>query len=795
MAPWHSAGLSLSALWLCAGAGLAAAQERVFVVAPNGSDAAPGTAERPFASLQRAQEAVRGLTRAGLREPVTVRLAGGVYELREPLTFGPEDGGTAAVAVTYAAATDAWPVLSGGRRITGWRRGEGGIWTAPVPGVREGTWHFRQLWVNGRRAVRARWPNADATPPVFQLVGAGLSQNLATHTVRFPKDTLAAWHGLADVEAVVYGNWEITRKRFEAVDPATGEARMAGPHARPHDAMAPGPGRWCYLENAREFLDQAGEWYLDRATGTLSYWPRPDEDMATAEVVAPLLAGLVEVKGRPGSPVRNLHFTGLEFAYTDWTPPPGGYLGIQASHFTAGTGWNEAAWARIQAAVRWDDAEGCSVRDSAFCHLGGSGLELFTGCRANAVEGNLLTDISANGINLGGPRAEAEVPRDTRIANNHVHTCGLDYAGAVGIWVGFAQRTVIAHNLVHDLPYTGISIGWQWNAEPTAARENTLEFNHIHDVMTRLGDGGGIYTLGLQPGSVIRGNHIHAIRRSQFAQAAPNNGIFFDEGTTGFRVEGNVIYATSGEPIRFNQTRREALSWGENRFGLALAVPGLVGAALHCDGHSGGIEVPHTADLDPPELTVEAWVRLERFAAGGDTRRWVVNKNDDEWTESHWGLVTDRGRVGAYLNIGGGRANQIEAWSATDALTLNPWHHLAFSYGGKDLRVYVNGREVAVCAVNRPRQPGTLPLAIGRRQDAYNVFLGDIDEVRLYRRALSGTEIAGRAAARGAPPAAALPVAAYWSFEDLGDGLAIRRDIEAKAGLEPGYRRRLEPDR
>lgn len=179
MAPWHSAGLSIAVLWLCLCAG-STAQERLFVVAPSGSDAAPGTAERPFASLQRAQEAVRELTRAGLRGPVTVRLASGVYELSEPLTFGPEDGGTAEVAVTYAAATGARPVLSGGRRITGWRRGEDGIWTTRVQGVREGTWYFRQLWVNGRRAVRARRPNADAAPPVFQLAGASLSKNLAT---------------------------------------------------------------------------------------------------------------------------------------------------------------------------------------------------------------------------------------------------------------------------------------------------------------------------------------------------------------------------------------------------------------------------------------------------------------------------------------------------------------------------------------------------------------------------------------------------------------------------------------
>jgi hypothetical protein len=762
-------------------------------VSPGGNDANPGTATQPLASLPRARTVVRQALAAGLTADVTVLLADGTYELTEPLVFGPEDGGTTEHAVTYAAAPGAAPVLSGGRRLGGWQRGEGEVWTTTVAGVGAGTWSFHQLWVDGRRASRARTPNADAPQPSFPLQGASLSDDLAVHTYTFAPGQLAAWKNLGDVEAVVFGSWEITRKHFAAVDPASGVAPMAGPHARPHDAMAPAAGRWTYLENAREFLDAPGEWYLERSTGVLSYWPRPGEDLATATVMAPALVRLVELRGTAEKPLRNLHLRGLEVAYSDWAIPPGGYLGIQATHFTTGKGWNQGDWGRIEAAVTWDYAEHCSFTDGTLRHLGGAGLALNTRCRDNRIEGNRVTDISANGINLGGPREEAEVPQNTRIANNHIYACGLGYAGAVGIWIGFAQGTLVSHNLVHDLPYSGISMGWQWNPEPTPARENSLEFNHIYDVMKRLGDGGGIYTLGLQPGSRILGNYIHDIRRSTYAQAAPNNGIFFDEGSTGFEVADNVIYATSGEPIRFNQTGREALTWGENHFGLAQAVPGKVGAALHGDGSSGGIEVAPTPELDPVELTAEAWIRVPDQAPEGDSRRWVVNKNDDEWTAGYWGLVTDRDRVGAYLNIGGGEANMIGAWSPTKRLPADTWQHLACTYDGRDLRVYLEGREVAVTAVNRPRQPGALPLAIGRRQDAYNVFLGDIDEVRLYSRALTAAEIAARAAAAGAPPPAALPLVGYWGFEDLGDALATLRDSEAKAGLEPAYRARFAP--
>ena len=127
----------------------------------------------------------------------------------------------------------------------------------------------------------------------------------------------------------------------------------------------------------------------------------------------------------------------------------------------------------------------------------------------------------------------------------------------MGIWVGFAQETAVTHNLVHDLPYTGISVGWQWNSTPTAHKATLVEYNHVYDVMNRLCDGGCIYTLGFQPGTVIRGNHFHDVHRNRMAQGAPNNGMFIDEGSKGYLIEKNVVYNTHGELVRFNQAERD----------------------------------------------------------------------------------------------------------------------------------------------------------------------------------------------------------------------------------------------
>ncbi len=197
-------------------------------------------------------------------------------------------------------------------------------------------------------------------------------------------------------------------------------------------------------------------------------------------------------------------------------------------------------------------------------HTGGSGLALLDGCLSGQVQGCRVFDCAGNGIDLGGPNDPKLVPGSHRVANNHVYRCGAVYYGAVGIWVGFAQKVVLEHNLVHDLPYTGISIGWRWNPEPTAAREYLLYHNHVYDVMKRVCDGGAIYSLGFIPGTVISENHLHDIRRSRYAIAAPNNGIFLDEGSKGFLIQRNVIYNTAGKPIRHNRNKPEGHTWKDN---------------------------------------------------------------------------------------------------------------------------------------------------------------------------------------------------------------------------------------
>lgn len=568
--------LLLGAIWLLpfiqAARGLSEAAT-IFWVAPWGKDGNPGTEAAPFATPHRAQQAVRAALATRRDQPVHVILRGGTYWLTEPLLFGPEDSGPPPPApageeggVWWTAQEGEQVILSGGRRVTGWARQEGDLWAASAPWAKEGT-VFRQLYVDGRRAVRARSPNADEDNPYWQVAVSDLSADLQTFRLGFGPGRPPALRHPEEAELVVFGNWEINRLRVAAYAPETGLLTLAPPHLAQQDAPWnwPGVGRWGFLEGAREFLDRPGEWYLDREAGLVYYLAQPGEDLTQAEVIAPVLPSLLEIRGTADRPVCNLHFQGLRFQHAGWELPPGGYWGVQACHFrTAGAG---SRWRTLPAALTWTWAQDCSFQRGELAHLGACGLSLGEGCRNCAVEGNLVYDISGNGLMVGGPNDENRLVAHNRLANNHVHHCGVEIYGAVGIWVGFAASTHVAHNLVHDLPYTGISVGWQWNPNPTVCRENIIEYNHIYEVMQQLADGGGIYTLGFQPGTVLRGNLVHGVRRSRFAQGAPCNGFFIDEGSKGFLIEGNVIYDTADQPVRHNQNQPDWHTWRDNRFG------------------------------------------------------------------------------------------------------------------------------------------------------------------------------------------------------------------------------------
>jgi hypothetical protein len=578
------------------------------------------------------------------------------------------------------------------------------------------------------------------------------------------------------------------------------------------------------VENAFELLDEPGEWYLDRKARTVYYFPRPGEDLRRAEVIVPALETLVELRGTLDQPVHDLHFVGLTFADATWLQPSRiGHADVQANFLNdlgkplerdgkVTTVHNEQIKSPANVVCR--AARSVRFERCTFTRLGSGGLDLEQGSQDNVVSGCHFHDLAGTAIQVGDVRKDDHHPDDLRavvknnqIVNNSIHDCCLDYKGGVGIFVGYTDGTVVAHNEICRLPYSGVSVGWGWGwgeedagggaygqkpfyDTPTTAKDNRIELNYIHHVMRELADGGGIYTLSIQPGTVIRGNHIHD-------NPGGPGGIYLDEGSGSIEVTGNCVYRVP-RAMNFNNHAQERIKTcpvHDNFFGEGPAgpprAPGKVGQGLLCDGTGSFHEVPHSPELEPEQMTIEAWIYLNEFPTGDDTRRWIVNKNTHEFTEAHYALNIDGRKVGAYLNIGGGQENCVELFSAEELLQLRRWHPLAMTYDGAALKVYCDGRLVGTKAVGKKRVPGSTPLHVGRRQDGFNYFKGTIDEVRLYRRALSAAEVKANCEALTVPGAAA-PIkeglVAHWSFDEPPKASEPLQKAVAEAGLEPSYR-------
>jgi hypothetical protein len=579
------------------GASAAEPRHADLYVAPGGKDDNPGTAEAPLASVNRARDLLRPRIAAGLKADALVLIRGGTYRLEQPLVFGPEDSGDERRSVTYAA----WPgdrvVLSGGRMIGGWKRGPGPLWTAELPAVKSGRWYFRQLFVEGRRAVRARLPNAGQWCHIrsSNAKPGAADADQATYTIAVDRP-IRAWGNPADVEFTWIYNNDGSRKRLGSVDEAGQTFTLPPPHQWPLRSLPgeyqigyPLSGHFCYLENALEMLDEPGEWYLDRRTGVLSYWPREGEDMSRAEVIAPVVQKtLLAVTGRPDRPVRDLHFRGICVAHVDWPLPPQGFTAmfgcLQLACREKPEPWAKFHW--IDAAVTFQHARNCSFTDGGVEHCGGIGLALLAGTAGNRIEGNRIHHLGGGGIVAGAIRNRdtlqwadplgKEDHKGYRIANNHVHDCGLDYFGAVGIFIGLAQEAVIAHNLIHDIAYSGIVLSGNEDKSLPFARDNVVECNHIHDVLKAAVDGAGIYVSFPQAGSgaAIRRNWIHDLRPSpcNSRDTGPwsRPGIYLDGvrphlGVKGYHFQGNVVYAC-GEPLFLLHCPKEDNTWHDNLF-------------------------------------------------------------------------------------------------------------------------------------------------------------------------------------------------------------------------------------
>ena len=471
--------------------------------------------EGPVLSLERARDLARLARQAEPARAVTVLLHPGVYRRSGPLILDAADSGTAGAPVTWRAAKDSVPVITGLKPLpSSWVSNGDGSWKMLMKDVSGIPETFRQLFCNGQRLSRTRWP-AEGYHTVYSF--AGESEQEKKQSFRYLEGDVKRWSNFEDVEFVIFHSWSESRLFPKELDEKERRITFTRQAAYPFDFQG-----WnsYYLENVREALTGPGQWYHDRNEGVLYMRPPAGiSDPNKAEFAVPVADALLELRGSESDPVRHIQFEGIHFTGTRWQMGPTGYAnggGAGGPHVRP-------------AAITIENAEDCVLHNCLLEATAGYSLEL-SQCDRCVVSRTTIREAGSGGVILFGGA-------DNEVADCHIHHCGRLYFGGTGVVNPTGLRTHIHHNHIHDMPYCGIRGG-----DNGKELNEIIEYNHIHHVMLVLDDGAGIFNAGI--GSIIRNNLVHdcAGGRHKFAF-----GLYLDEYRTDVLLENNVVYNAGSE--------------------------------------------------------------------------------------------------------------------------------------------------------------------------------------------------------------------------------------------------------
>lgn len=498
-----------------------------------------GSQNNPFNTIEAAKAHVKTLTK-GMTGDIIVNLKGD-FKVDETINFTIEDSGEGIYRVIYRGDGDT--TIHGGRKVTGWKQVEGSkLWQTTLPDVDS----FRQLYIGENRGVRSQskwlyWIDGDYDDPELSYDHA---EGFYLKGEDFPQEFSKPQY----MEMVWLPSWKnirISVKSIEKQDDGRLLAKFYQPEAiGTHTATAPISAKTpYYIENAPEFLDEPGEYYFDRDTKILTYYPTEDEDMNTIECFIPETEVLLHITGTDkDNTVKNISFEGVQFKYAGWEEPTDkAYSVYQAERIFVFDDAGNKTDMLIPAHVQVDYAEGVYINKNSFRHLGAVGLSINNQSILCRAEGNLFDDLSASAITIGDFTLAktdplSEYTRKITVKNNLIRRCSVEYMTPI-ITGYYVNNVSVDHNDIKDAPYTGVSMGWGWSTVYLHSSYNKVTNNKIENVLYKIRDGGHIYTLGESKGGLIKGNYLVKSDESK-------GGIYHDNGSAYIKTTQNVFEET-----------------------------------------------------------------------------------------------------------------------------------------------------------------------------------------------------------------------------------------------------------